>query len=214
MFSSLLSPLHRRRAAAYPALLVAAALAGCNQQSVASEKAASAPAASPVASAAAQPASAPASALPPAFTTPQEQAVLKRAQERWDALVAQDFERAWTYLDADGRKNVTQQDYAKKFGGDSAWKEAKARRVRCITGRCSAFVGLTATVLVPNFKSDFPEITSYFHEEWVLEGGQWYYRGMADLTASDEKGELLPSAADPAPPPRKPKPGEAAVGPL
>ena len=210
MFSFLFLPLNGRLAAACPALLLAAVLAGCNQQSAAaSDKAAlaPAPAASPAASAAelpasaasdaAQPASAPASAIPPAFTTPQEEAVLKRAQERWDALVARDFERAWIYLDAAGREKVKQQDYAKMFGDDSRWTEAKAQRARCITGRCSAFIELTSMVLVPNFKSDFPEFTTHFDEEWVLEGEQWHYHGMADLLAEDEKGERLPSAADP-----------------
>lgn len=233
-------PLRLRLATACPALLLAAALAGCNPQPAAAEKAASAPAApaasvapqaasavvlpasvpASAASAAEPPASAaseaaqPASALPPAFTTPQEEAALKRAQERWDALLERDFARAWTYLETAERGKVAQQDYAKAFGNDAAWKEATARRARCLPERCAVFVRLTMEVLASQFKREIPEVTMHFHEEWVLEDGKWHYRGMANQVTREEKdvkGEWLPSAADPEQPREPRKPGMGSV---
>lgn len=203
-------------AVACPALLLAAALTSCNQQqSAASEKVALAPAdaASQVASATAQPTSAPASI--PAAITPQEQAVLQRAQERWDALVAHDFERAWLYLTPAEREKVKQQDYRTNFGGDAVWKAAVARRARCIAAeRCAVLVVLEVKVLAPQFQQLFPEIEREVEEEWVTEGGQWWYRGLR--RAVPKEGEApLPSAVDPSeiPAPQSPEPDEPPLGP-
>lgn len=183
-------------------VLLAALLAGCTPQPAVSEKAASAPASAvsiaPAASAvqpafAAQPASAPASA--PALTA-DEQAVMKRAQERWDALVARDFERAWTYLQPAAREKTKQQDYKAHFGDALVWKEATARNAKCLTTRCGVFVRITSKNMAPNFARQIPELTSHMTEEWVKEEGQWWYKGLANLVPKDGE-EALPSAALP-----------------
>lgn len=190
-------------------MLLAAALAGCTQQTAASEQAAPASAAS----AAAAPHAAFASAYTPEadsayVSTPaptltaEEQTVMKRAQERWDALLARDFDRAWTYLTPAEREKVSLQDYKNRFGAAGAWKGARVRNAKCVTGRCAAFVNLTIAVSAPGFASMPPEVSG-FDEEWVLEDGQWWYLRVSKDVAQEGESPL-PSAAPPAI--RKPHP--------
>ena len=65
-----------------------------------------------------------------------EQAVQERAQARWDALIKGDFEKAWTYTDAQTRSQVAQQDYKQRFGAAGAWISAIVLRVECQPEKC------------------------------------------------------------------------------
>lgn len=208
------SPLKKRLAASVclAPMLLSAALAGCNQQAGAAKEAApkaAEPVASvaPVAVAAPEAVSAPASAASEAAPvqndyqfpplTPEAEAVRQRAQERWDALLANDFERAWTYLEPAVREGIKQRDYKNRFGAAAEWVSVEARNVKCITARCAVLVRMTTRVAMPTpTKSATMEITNHFEEEWVQEEGQWWHRGLRKRTP--QKGEeALPSAAAP-----------------
>lgn len=127
---------------------------------------------------------------------PEAEAVRQRAQERWDALQANDFERAWTYLEPAAREGIKQEDYKNHFGASVEWVDVAARNVKCITARCAVLVRMTTRVAVPTSAKGTMEITTHFEEEWMQEEGQWWYRGMRN--PKPEKGEdALPSAAAP-----------------
>lgn len=201
-------------------VLLAAALAGCGQQVDAPKAAEQAPAtprevasapaamesvapASEAASAAASAASAAASAasaaqgeyqFPP--LTPEAETVKQRAQERWDALLAGDFERAWSYLEPAAREGIKQEDYKKRFGASVEWVSATARNVKCITARCAVLVRMVTRAAMPASGKGAMELTNHFEEEWVQEEGQWWHRGLRSPTPKEGE-EPLPSAAAP-----------------
>lgn len=124
---------------------------------------------------------------------------MKRAQERWDALIAKDFERAWTYLEASERATVTQENYKHRFGQAGAWQQASVHRVVCGTKRCAARIRLVTLAAVPGLPKKMPPLVSFFDEEWRLEDGEWYHRDGARRGQDTTGEEPLPSAADPIP---------------
>ncbi len=137
-----------------------------------------------------------AAALLPACTTQPatpEEAVQQRAQARWDALIARDFESAWTYLTPAERESVKQQDYKQRFGSGGVWKEAQVQRVKCISGRCAAFIRLVTQNMAPGFAHAYPLLTNHFDEEWIREDGQWWYRGLASAVILKQGEERVSS---------------------
>ena len=58
-----------------------------------------------------------------------EQLVQQRAQQRWDALLAGDFAKAWTYTPASYRARVKQDDYRDQFGRGGRWTAATVKSV-------------------------------------------------------------------------------------
>lgn len=107
------------------------------------------------------------------LSTP-EQTVSARAEARWAALIAEDFDTAWTFTQPGYRAVVKQRDYGKRFGGGAEWAAAKVERVTCQPERCSVRLHLSVKVLTPPFRNHV--ISSYITEDWVREDGQWWYR--------------------------------------
>lgn len=106
--------------------------------------------------------------------TPEE-LVAQRAQERWDALIARNFSKAYGYLQPQYRKDNTLEKYVARFGDAGAWKAVQIHETTCEPERCTVRVRLTSANYVPNFAKAMPEITSYFDEIWVREDGRWWF---------------------------------------
>ena len=102
-----------------------------------------------------------------------EQLVQQRAQQRWDALLAGDFAKAWTYTPASYRARVKQDDYRDQFGRGGRWTAATVKSVECAAERCTANVSLTARLLIPGLQNQLT--TGVVPEVWVREDGQWWY---------------------------------------
>ena len=102
-----------------------------------------------------------------------EQLVQQRAQQRWDALLAGDFAKAWTYTPASYRARVKQDDYRDQFGRGGRWTAATVKSVECAAERCTANVSLTARLLVTGRQNQLT--TGVVPEVWVREDGQWWY---------------------------------------
>ena len=102
-----------------------------------------------------------------------EQLVQQRAQQRWDALLAGDFAKAWTYTPASSRARVKQDDYRDQFGRGGRWTAATVKSVECAAERCTANVSLTARLLIPGLQNQLT--TGVVPEVWVREDGQWWY---------------------------------------
>jgi len=103
--------------------------------------------------------------------TPEE-IVIQRSQERWAAMIGNDFDLAWTYTQPGYRAIVQQRDYRKRFGGAGQWKAAKVIEARCEAEKCTVYISLTTQVLVPPFTGN--QVTGRIEEVWVREDDQWW----------------------------------------
>ncbi|MDR0274977.1 MAG: hypothetical protein LBI48_06500 [Burkholderiaceae bacterium] len=104
--------------------------------------------------------------------TPEE-AVTQRSQERWAAMIAGDFDHAWTYTQPGYRAVVRQRDYVKRFGSAGQPKAVQVNKAECEAERCALRVTLTSKILLPGFRGQ--EVTVGIDEIWVREDGQWWY---------------------------------------
>lgn len=102
-----------------------------------------------------------------------EQIVAQRAEERWNALIARDFDKAWTYTQPAYRAIVKQGDYRNTFGIGGKWLGMQVIRVQCEPERCIARLRVTSRVTVSPFRNQ--ELAGAIDETWVREDGQWWY---------------------------------------
>lgn len=102
-----------------------------------------------------------------------EDIVARRVEQRWDALIQSDFERAWTFTQPGFKAIVAQRDYFKQFGGGGRWKGVQVHGVQCQPERCLVKLRLTSTVMVPPFKGK--DLVGHITETWVREDGQWWF---------------------------------------
>jgi hypothetical protein len=100
-----------------------------------------------------------------ATTTVQE-----RAQARWNALVAGQIDKAYTYMTPSFRALTPYDSYRNSFGAAASWKAADVIDVRCETERCEVSVRLRIQIPV----SSIGPITTDTKEVWIQENGQWW----------------------------------------
>ena len=109
-----------------------------------------------------------------AVAAPQtpEQAVVTRAQERWDALRAAQYEKAYSYITPTMRITLSLDIFRGRISGAS-WLDAKVVKAVCEPEVCDVSVKLDYYVL-PNFRD-----SQTINEKWILDGGKWWfvYRG-------------------------------------
>ena len=108
----------------------------------------------------------------PATATP-EAIVGERAQQRWEHLLKNEFERAYMYLTPAYRAAKTPVQYANNFGSGALWKSAKVEKVACEdTQRCTATVKVNVFVLAKGFTKP---IESTLFETWLLDENEWWF---------------------------------------
>ena len=102
---------------------------------------------------------------------PVEEVVTKRAQMRWDALVAQNIEEAYGYLSPGSKAKWSLSEYRAQ-AGKGLWRSAKVRRAECAADQCSVHV-------MVDFRYRRPGVDvvagTAVQETWVNEGGAWWY---------------------------------------
>jgi hypothetical protein len=104
--------------------------------------------------------------------TPEE-IVKARAQERRDALVKGDMERAYRYFTPGYRGTVTLDRYRNSVGNASVTVGATVESVKCETlEKCIASVKVEIKPLVVQRFTG--SITTYSDETWLFEAGQWW----------------------------------------
>ena len=104
---------------------------------------------------------------------PQEQ-VRQRATQRWQALVAGEFSRAYNYNTPSFRAVVTPDGYRNRFGGAVNWKGAEVVRVTCPEAdKCTARLRVDFKPVLSSPKS--PAVSTHMDETWLLENGQWWF---------------------------------------
>ena len=100
--------------------------------------------------------------------TPEEQ-VAKRAQERLDALLARDVDKAYSYTTPTFRTRETRNQYAARYRGAVNWTDAKIGKVTCQEDRCDVEAQITYEMARPRISN-----TSSLDERWVKVDNQWY----------------------------------------
>lgn len=105
--------------------------------------------------------------------TPQER-LRARAQARWDALLAGDFDRAYAYLSPGSKVGVTPARWRASLGGAAAWKHAEVAGVDCESSeKCIVRVRIEYTPLL--LRGRLGTIDTHVSETWLLDSGQWWY---------------------------------------
>lgn len=103
------------------------------------------------------------------FQTPEER-VEQRAQERLDALMARDMEKAFSFLSPAYRETTTWQRYSGKYAGVNNWREATVKSVKCEVDRCDVSTSIRYQMIRPRVEN-----TRALKEVWIKVGGQWYF---------------------------------------
>ncbi|MEJ5207643.1 hypothetical protein [Denitratimonas sp. CY0512] len=108
-----------------------------------------------------------------------EEAVAQRAQERWDAIIAKDYARAYEYLTPGTRATTPYEGYARRLLGGVAirWTKADVDRVECTEpGVCEAKVYITYLVRPAQMGTGNLEGYSPVYEKWLRsDDGQWHH---------------------------------------
>ena len=101
-----------------------------------------------------------------------EQIVAERAQARWDALLAGDFETAYSFAAPSYRGVVDAIRFQQGLGGHASWLGAKVREVTCRDEVCEAMVRLKyRSPLPPRMEFETDDI-----ERWLSEDGEgWVF---------------------------------------
>jgi hypothetical protein len=105
-------------------------------------------------------------------STPQDQ-VRQRAGERWQALVAGEFSRAYTYATPSFRAAVGVDNYRNRFGSAVVWLGSEVVEVKCpeVT-KCVAHVRIDYRPLMARKIVD--KMAALTEETWLFEDGQWW----------------------------------------
>lgn len=105
--------------------------------------------------------------------SPQE-TVHQLAAQRWQALLAKDYKRAYDMTAPAYRKLNTAEVFAlRKSSVPVRWLSAKVLRVECESeDRCTARVEIESRPTAP-FAPKLP-LTGVISETWVRDGGQWW----------------------------------------
>ncbi len=108
------------------------------------------------------------------FQPTREEAVARRAQERWDLLVKGDLQKAYGFFSPSTRA-VTSFEAWKELGvpRSTVWKKAQVIKVECPDEqRCVARVNLDHQPLV--LEGRLGTISSAIDETWLVDNGEWW----------------------------------------
>ncbi len=104
--------------------------------------------------------------------TPEE-AVSARAQARWNAVLAGDWQQAYQFLTPASRELISFDKYRARFGTMANWKSAEVFKVRCEQpDRCLVTTKVTYQPVLPRVSIGTTETS--VDEVWLLEAGQWW----------------------------------------
>jgi hypothetical protein len=104
---------------------------------------------------------------------PPEEAVKRRAQERWAALIAGEWDKAYDYMAPSFRALVERKRFANQFGGGAAWEGAEVVGVACPEpDRCIATIKMAFRPVLGVRRGE--PMSTHFEETWLREEGQWW----------------------------------------
>ena len=103
--------------------------------------------------------------------TPEE-VVRTRAQERWNALLAGEWARAYALMAPSYRAVVEEKRFAGQFGGGVSWVAAEVVSVACEKDRCTVQMKVTFRPVSGARRGS--TLSSHFDETWIREEEQWW----------------------------------------
>lgn len=109
---------------------------------------------------------APESALPP------EQQVTEKAEERWQAMIDRDLERAYSFLSPAYRQAVPLDMYRGRIGSAVDWQDAKVESVDCRDEMCK--VAVRVDYLHKSSMNRY-DVSTLLEEKWILADNKWWY---------------------------------------
>jgi len=98
---------------------------------------------------------------------PAEEVVKERAQARWDALVKEDYEKAYGYL-GPGSRAVNSLDTYKASVNRGFYKSGQVEKVTCEADSCEVQVRVEYVFKGSRVKTPLPET-------WIRQQGNWWY---------------------------------------
>jgi hypothetical protein len=104
---------------------------------------------------------------------PPEKLVQERAQARWQALIAGDFEGAYNYLPPSYRALHDLKYYRGTINNAVERKGAEVIRAECKTDVCLATVRVDA--VFAGAMGGHRTLSTHYEEKWVSEDGGWWY---------------------------------------
>jgi hypothetical protein len=101
-----------------------------------------------------------------------EEVVRDRAQARWNALIAGEWDKAYSYMTPSYRAVVEQKRYPSRFSGSVSWLAAEVVRVDCAEQSCTVRMKVTFRPVLGGRPGS--AASTGFDETWVFEDGQWW----------------------------------------
>ena len=101
-----------------------------------------------------------------------EEVVQQRAQARWQAMIAGEWDKAYSYMTPSFRAVVDQKRYPSRFGGSVSWLAAEVVNVTCEEQRCTVRMKVTFRPVVGMRPGGVA--STGFDETWIFEDGQWW----------------------------------------
>jgi hypothetical protein len=99
--------------------------------------------------------------------TTDEQAVERRAMERWNAVIAGDYKKAYAFISPAGRALVTAEAYEGTFRRDFH-KGARVTEVRCSKELCDVTLEI-------EYDYQGRRLKTPLWEKWVRQDSDWWY---------------------------------------
>lgn len=106
-------------------------------------------------------------------STPPEELVAQRSQERLDLLWYGKMEEAYLYASPGYREIRSWQQYAADWAGSQMWKEAQVHRVNCGDADQPDSCQVTVRVVFLAPRQDDP-VTTFLDERWLWIDDEWY----------------------------------------
>lgn len=106
----------------------------------------------------------------------QESLIGQRAQQRWDLLLAEDYDGAYRYLSPAYRSSVSSTQYQRRLLLQKVrWTGARYIDSECLENSCKVRISLDYSL-----RKALPGVPSYdgtqeVDEQWVKSEGQWWY---------------------------------------
>jgi len=106
----------------------------------------------------------------------RDKTIQQRAQARWDALLAGDYETAYTYLSPGYRSATSVADFEINLRTRRVqYVSAEYKGHRCEEAACSVQIRVGFKVVRPLAGMSEWKSTSLLEERWIYSNGNWWY---------------------------------------
>lgn len=114
-------------------------------------------------------------AQPVAGDAPAEKLVMERAQARWDAARAGDFEKSYGFTAPSYRAVTDFKLFRAATVGEQQLLAAEVLGVKCETeASCSARVRIKFNLPLSQYRTQAELVETHYDEAWVKEDGNWW----------------------------------------